>query len=114
MHSFELELCADPSTPQYLLPPHLRGGDNSREELCRRTALRLAMNTLDQKQRQALHLRYDLGMSFRSLAKELGISRTAAQNRVANSQQTLKALIELCVHVHRELASKETASADKS
>ena len=99
----ELDLYPDPHTPEYLLPYHLRRGDNSREELCRRVALRLAIGHLSEEQRQALHMRYNLGLSFRSLAAELGISRGTAENRVKRSQKTLKAMIELCVLVQNEL-----------
>ena len=105
----ELNLYPDPSTPEYLLPCHLRRGDNSREELCRLVALRLAVGQLSQKQRQALHMRYNLGLSFRSLSAELGISRSAAEKRVKRSQETLKTMIELCVLVQKELNKKGCA-----
>ena len=97
----------DPHTPQYLLPLHLRRGDNSREELYRRAALRAAIQTLSQKQRQALHMRYDLGLSYRELAARLGISRSAAEKRVKRSQESLKTLIEMCVLVQKEVSKKD-------
>jgi len=103
----EFEQHPDPDTPQFLLPLHLRAGNNSREELCRREALRLAFGYLSQKQRQALHMRYDLGMSFRKLSAELGISRSAAAKRVKRSQETLKTLVELCVLVEKEVGKKD-------
>ena len=99
----DLEQRPDPGTPQHLLPFHLRGSDNSREELCRRTALRHAIGLLNHKQRQALHMRYDLGLSFSALSQELGISRSAASKRIKRSQETLKTLVELCVNVQKEL-----------
>ena len=102
----ELDFYPDPSTPEYLLPGHLRRGDNSREELCRRVALRLAVGQLSQKQRQALHMRYNLGLSFRGLAAELGVSRSAAEKRIRRSQETLRTMIELCVLVQKELGKK--------
>ena len=94
MNLFDFEQRPDPGTPQHLLPPHLRGSDNSREEICRRAALRHALGLLSDKQRQALHMRYDLGLSFRVLSEELGISRSAAAKRVKRSQDTLKTLTE--------------------
>lgn len=99
----ELDLYPDPHTPEYLLPYYLRRGDSSREELCRRVALRLAVGQLSEEQRQVLHMRYNLGLSFRGLAAELGISRGTAENRVKRSQETLKTMVELCVLVQKEL-----------
>jgi len=98
-----LEQRPDPRTPQHLLPVHLRGSDNSRENLCCRTALRYAIELLSKKQRQVLHMRYNLGMSFRAISEELGISRSAAAKRIKRSQETLKSLIELCLLVQRDL-----------
>ena len=103
-----LDFYPDPGTPEYLLPGYMRRGDNSREELCRRVALRLALEQLSVKQREALHMRYSLGLSFRGVATRLGISRSAAENRVRRSQETLRAMIELCVLVQKELSKKET------
>ena len=102
----DLDLYPDPSTPEYLLPSHLRRGDNSREELCRRAALRLALGQLSEKQREALHMRYNLGLSFRGLADQLGISCSAAETRIKRSQETLRIMIELCVLVQKELGKK--------
>ena len=93
----------DPRTPLDMLPVHMRGTDNSREERCRRTALRHATELLSLKQRQALHMRYDLGMSFRSISEELGISRSAAAKRIKRSLEILHSLIELCLLVQREV-----------
>ena len=109
MNFFELELHSDPSTPQHMLPKHLRSGDNSREELCRKIALRLAQDQLSQKQKQALHMRYDLRMSLRELSSELGISRTAAEKRIKRSIDTLKTMVELCVLVQKELNTRDQA-----
>lgn len=103
----DLDIYPDPNTPEYLLPGHLRRGDNSREELCRKVALRLATRHLSQKQREALHMRYGLGLSFRKLSEELGISRSAAEKRIKRSQETLKMLIELCMLVQKEMGKKE-------
>ena len=104
----DLDIYPDPNTPEYLLPHHLRRGDNSREELCRKVALRLATQQLSQKQREALHMRYGLGLSFRRLSAELGISRTAAEKRIKRSQEALRAMVELCVLVQKELGKKES------
>ena len=104
----DLDIYPDPGTPDYLLPNHLRRGDNSREELCRKVALRLATQHLSQKQREALHMRYGLGLSFRKLSAELGISRSAAEKRIKRSQETLRLMIELCVLVQREMSKKES------
>ena len=103
---FDLELYPDPNTPEYLLPDHLRRGDNSREELCRRVALRLALEQLTEKQREALHMRYSLGLSFRGLAAQLGISRSAAESRVRRAQETLQVMIEHAVQVQKEMGRK--------
>ena len=105
----ELDLRADPATPQEMLPPHLREKAGRRELLCRKAALRHGMGMLSQKERQALHMRYDLGMNFRTLSNELGVSQSAAQRRVARSQETLKTFIELCLRVEKELSSTEDA-----
>ncbi|MCL2856496.1 MAG: sigma-70 family RNA polymerase sigma factor [Oscillospiraceae bacterium] len=102
----ELDFYPDPSTPEYLLPRHLRRDDNGREELCRRVALRVAMTRLSEKQREALHMRYNLGLSFRKLSAELGISRSAVEKRLKRSQESLKAMIELCVLVQKEMGNK--------
>ena len=103
----ELERYPDPQTPQHLLPLHMRGDNNSREELCRREALRQAVRFLSPKQREALHMRYELGMNFSRLSAELGISRSAAAKRVRRSQEALKPLIELCVLVQKEMMKKD-------
>ena len=104
---YDLELYPDPNTPDCLLPAHLRCGDNSREERCRKVALRLALGQLSEKQREALHMRYTLGLSFRMLAAELGVSRSAAETRVKRAQDTLRTLIEHAVLVQREMGRKD-------
>ena len=104
----DLDIYPDPNTPKDLLPGHLRRGDNSREELCRKVALRLASGYLSQKQLEALHMRYTMGMSFRKMSAALGISRSAAEKRIKRSQETLKTLIELCMLVQKEMGKKES------
>ena len=101
---FEIEWMPDPNTPQNLLPSHLRAGDNRREDTCRKIALRHGIRLLTTKQRQALEMRYNRGLSFRGLATELGISRTAAEKRVKNGQEALRELIEFSLTVQRETA----------
>ncbi|MCL2579305.1 MAG: hypothetical protein FWE32_04660 [Oscillospiraceae bacterium] len=101
---YELDQRPDPRTPFEMLPPHLRQESvERREEKCRRLALRYGMRMLSQKQREALHMRYSLGMSFRDLAAELGISRSAAARRVRRSHDELKSFIECCMLIDNEL-----------
>ena len=104
----ELDQRPDPSTPPELLPPHLRKESrNRREERCRRAALRHGTRLLSPKQQEALHMRYTLGMSFRHLSAELGISRTAAERRIKRSKEQLKNIVELCMLVEKELGDGE-------
>ena len=105
----ELARRPDPATPQDMLPPHLREAATRREALCRKAALRHSMGMLSRKQREVLHMRYNLGMSFRTLSDKLGVSRSAAQRRVIRSQEALKAFVELCLRVEEELGNSEDA-----
>ena len=40
----ELEYTPDPNTPQWMLPRHMRRGDNSCEEACRRKERRFSQS----------------------------------------------------------------------
>jgi len=76
---------ADETEMDYQLP----GG--SPKYLCREEGLFVAMalEQLTDKQREAFLLHYNIGLSEREVAKELGISKTTARERIQGAQKRL-------------------------
>src|SRR5690606_35708878 len=84
---------ADETEMDYQLP----GG--APKYLCREEGLfvGMALEQLTDKQRKAFLLHYDIGLSEREVAKELGISKTTARERIQSAQKRLAKWVKAVV-----------------
>lgn len=86
---FDGETEDDEEPAIYEMEYRLPGG--SPKYLCREEGLFVAMalEQLTDKQREAFLLHYNIGLSEREVAKELGISKTTARERIQGAQKRL-------------------------
>lgn len=86
---FDGETEDDEEPAIYEMEYRLPGG--SPKYLCREEGLFVAMalEQLTDKQREAFLLHYNIGLSERDVAKELGISKTTARERIQGAQKRL-------------------------